>query len=634
MCPIASTIFTLPPASAAASFPRALGLPAGWSPVKDIEEQEKRDGESSSSEYHGAALLAHTLSHVAASMGCRVEGFTLGPFSKLIGRALAFVPPPPPSLTHAAAAPEQSAALILVDRAMDLVSPLFYEDVLVQKMLYITASIGEEEGEGGGSDAPWSIASMPELYQSYIKVDDEEEEDSSIHTTTHSVLPFTVMHPHDAEATKHLEFLLMTRKGKDAPLFIRKWLKEALRREGLQPGIKLKPGSAVAEGELAMLASPLLQLHAPSVIGRNLSLLQLALTADQAIVTGDENHLHGSRCTAARSMIKRYNAVATEQKHCLLSCSESSSAVVSFFLDLIPLVTTNSNTLLTMEDVFSLILMAHTIRPDFVPGLGPAGDNNNYYYNEGAFSADEEAQILHCIVDHLTRDNSDSDGKAIQRGTILSPVASASVLCHPEGDVVLRQYIHSLADLLFQSSSSSSSSSSPPSHLSSEVLKLQMRDIVSDILTRLRHLAAFHHRSGSLKELQRTTRISHQDGSISSFPLLEQLTERALTPGEVIGDLTPAAASLAGLLKTGLGRFAGIYKAQPKPSAHDVVMIFVVGGASVGEMHRVMQAASAVQQQQQVSGGGGKGEAQEGKNGGGHPPKKKRFIFGCTRLLT
>lgn len=672
MCPIASNIFTLPPSSAAASLPHALGLPAGWCPVEDIEQQEEgyrdRDQSSSSlfsSKHQGAALLSHTLSHIAASMGCRVEGFTLGPFSKLIGRALAFVPPPPPSssLAHSAA-PERSAALILVDRVMDLVSPSLCEDILVQKMFHITTTAtreGEEEGEGGGLVAPWSIASMPELYQSHIKIegeDDGEEGSSGVNeekkknnfNLDKSVLSGTMMHPHDKEATRQLEFLIMTRKGKDAPLFIRKWLKEALRKEGMQPSIKMKPGSSVAPGELATLASPLLNLSptstttdrekkllktattittkessskSPSRVERHLSLLQLALAADQAIDgTNNKNEGEEGKGKGTKSIMKRYNALATEQNHCMLSCSEGSAAVVSFLLDLIPLVTSSRN-VLTLVDVFSLILMAHTIRSDFVPWFG-GNKNNNIKGFEGAFSADEEAQILHCIIDHLTRDN--DNGSGVTRGNIL-PLLESSVLCHPEGDGVLRQYIHSLADLFQHSQISTSITTSITTTLSSEVLKLQLRDILSDILARLRHLAAFHHHhssSSSLKELKRTTRISQQDGSISPAPLLEQLTERALMPGEVISDLTPAAASLAGLLKTGLGRF-GIQKAQPKPSDHDVVMIFVVGGASVGEIHHVMQAASAVQQMS--------GSRSEGGKSGPTPPQKK-IIFGCTRLLT
>jgi hypothetical protein len=672
ICPITSNIFTLPPSSAAASLPHALGLPAGWCPVEDIDEEEEKENRnrdkdraslpSSSSKHQGAALLAHTLSHVAASIGCRVEGFTLGPFSKLIGRALAFVPPPPSSSSSFgnSAGPERSAALILVDRVMDLVSPLLCEDILVQKMFHVTTTTTGEEEEEGGLVAPWSFASMPELYQSYVKVkedgDKEEEKgsNSSINknnpNNNNSVLRGTMMHPHDKEASKQLEFLMMTRKGKDAPLFVRKWLKEALRREGLQPSMRMKPGSAVGPGELAALASTLLNLSpptttttssstskqqqkvvqtgggtitttkessskSPSIIGRNLSLLQLALAADQAIDDNEQEEEGGKSASSSRSIMKRYNALATEQNHCLLSCSEGSAAVVSFFLDLIPLVISSSNHVLTLVDVFSLILMAHSIKSDFVPWFG---NNNNGEGFEGAFSADEEAQILQCIVDHLTRDNGDSDSSSgiITRGNILPP---SSVLCHPEGDLVLRQYIHSLADL-FQSP--------PPTFpipLSSKVLVLQSRDILSDILTRLRHLAAFHHNpSSSLKELKRTTRTSHQDGSISHAPLLEQLTEKALMAGEVISDLTPAAASLAGLLKTGLGRF-GIQKAQPKPSDHDVVMIFVVGGASVGEIHHVMQAASAAQQQMSGSG-------QEGKSG--PPIPQKKIVFGCTRLLT
>lgn len=67
----------------------------------------------------------------------------------------------------------------------------------------------------------------------------------SVHTpaasTSGVALQGSLYGPSDAQMGQWREFLA-TRKGKDAALFLRKWMREALRKAGIQTKMRFKAG--------------------------------------------------------------------------------------------------------------------------------------------------------------------------------------------------------------------------------------------------------------------------------------------------------------------------------------------------------------------------------------------------------
>lgn len=102
---------------------------------------------------------------------------------------------------------------------------------------------------------------------------------------------------------------------------------------------------------------------------------------------------------------------------------------------------------------------------------------------------------------------------------------------------------------------------------------------------------------------------------------------------EPLPDLAAGATSLTGLLRSGLGRFG--LQAGPKPSDCPTVLLFVIGGVSISELHEVQQAvdertAQAAQSAQAAAAAASTG----GGGGGGGPRMPPRLLVGGTAQLS
>jgi hypothetical protein len=318
LCPLAANAFVLPAASAAAAVPRAGQLAAGFcassiATASDDESDEepapraassRRSGHSAERRSKGGGgataappatgvpLLAHAAAGFMAALGLRPEAFSLGPYSRLVCRHLAFVP--------AAAEDLAPAALVLVDRALDPVSPAQHADLLVQRMHDMLAQQGRAESSLLPSAAPHNPAGTADASQQpsplagrrtpppapsrapagragqrsaaapftplslqlpMPSLDPPPPTSSGLDAASStegagtapeqgaaagsqqagisdsrarggvrpSLLPGSLRHPGDPQADRWLDFLL-SRKGRDGPLFLRKWLREAARK--------------------------------------------------------------------------------------------------------------------------------------------------------------------------------------------------------------------------------------------------------------------------------------------------------------------------------------------------------------------------------------------------------------------
>jgi hypothetical protein len=150
-------------------------------------------------------------------------------------------------------------------------------------------------------------------------------------------------------------------------------------------------------------------------------------------------------------------------------------------------------------------------------------------------------------------------------------------------------------------------------------LKLEVRDQVAMFLKSLGPL-------GNARRGLKSAGALLGDGDGLPEPVLRELAGRIGAGADDAGvgsDLFHAVSSLGGLLKSGIGgaigRFGFKAVGKPKPSDHSLVIIFVVGGITPGELKEVTAAAAEVAT-----------AADEGRGGGG---KTRDIIVGGTGLL-
>jgi hypothetical protein len=183
------------------------------------------DGDDVAPDAAGVAAHAHALAAVAAALHLRWDCFALGPTSLAVARAVAAAVPLG-SQTGAAMTP---AALVLVDRTADLLTPAQPSDALLERLLegrpceeaVVGTTLRAAAGPGDGFAAALGLPPLASLRSS----DDAWE-------------------------------AAVGRRCRDAAMSARKGVLEAMRSEGKAPAVKPRLG-AVAPAELLSLAAQL-----------------------------------------------------------------------------------------------------------------------------------------------------------------------------------------------------------------------------------------------------------------------------------------------------------------------------------------------------------------------------------------
>lgn len=180
------------------------------------------------------AINAHMLSSISRMMDVQPEAFCVGPLSERVGNVLAFVPVQDSSRNA-------RAAFCIVDRSLDTATSSEHSGYFLQQML---CSIAIDETD--------------------VSEDDETPVDE---------LRPSLFHPGDVGTSSgYLEFLI-SKTQREATLFVRKWLKEAIRQSSLRFSGRLKPGAVSAE-DIEALCQVLLDDPQASV--QYASLLQIS----------------------------------------------------------------------------------------------------------------------------------------------------------------------------------------------------------------------------------------------------------------------------------------------------------------------------------------------------------------------
>lgn len=201
-------------------FPRCSG--ASFAP-------EKQSDEGSQDVQMKVVMNAHMISSVSRILDVEPEAFCLGALSEKVARGLSFIP------AHESSSGKK-AAFCIVDRALDTMSPSIHSQYFIQQM-------------------------MVQNYSYKVETDDSRMLE---------VRP-SVFHPADVESLSYLEFL-MSKTDREAMLFIRKWLKEAIRVSNMKFTGRLKPGAPSIQDLEAL--SAVLESD-PAASRKHASLLQI-----------------------------------------------------------------------------------------------------------------------------------------------------------------------------------------------------------------------------------------------------------------------------------------------------------------------------------------------------------------------
>ena len=242
----------------------------------------------------GVAVLANQLCAMGAHMGVRLECFALGRTSRAVARA-----------TAAAAAPEAgahpppagTAALVLVDRTADMLTPAVHDGGFLHRAVMMdreSQGLGfREEGLGGArtgtgtgpngeadADGIGSGGLDPALPTAAARTpDDSTPGDFSRPGSVDGVLA----HPRDVEACSRLA-TVHARSAEDAAIETKKWLRDATNLERVEPpgsSFGSFAGGSVASAELAAFAAPLAK--DPKLNARHRALLELAAAVASAL---------------------------------------------------------------------------------------------------------------------------------------------------------------------------------------------------------------------------------------------------------------------------------------------------------------------------------------------------------------
>lgn len=666
--PLSESAFVLPVAGAAAGAVMSSGRPLGYvaavqtaADSEDDEEEHEGDGSTRAEKQgkgrdgdkaHGVAVLAHALSSIASSLGVRPEAFCLGPAAIAVGKSLTFV----------ASEDAPPAAFVLVDRAADLATPLMHADVLMQKawerLRYTDFAETVPQGADGGDASRedfnntnsntkwngWEDEEMVQLGRGHVvpgiynaahvpvpmpAVQRQLAHGDATTTTTpaaaaakaaeisgdveiefSSFLPGSLFHPHDAPTTSHLGFLL-TRPGKDAAMFVRKWLREAARKEGIPAAaLRSKPGAGgvITARELRTLAA-VLASHSPESFKRNAPLLQLAEAAALAL----EGITITKTSTENCSSVSVWDALRREEQLLELECSEGAEPACEQLVDLFAAAGRKGP--VGLPEAVGLMLLAYQVLPDHLPWYAGGGAAST-----SAFTAEHETQLRNSLADAVI-------------------ACSSRWIESEEPEREARRDAPWLALPLMQKLIHSASNPSRGDDAGERrALYLELRDAVSELLRRLQELSCIKQRAQQdFKDTQGSGAgagtsgwdedFDVQKGASESYSssLLVRLASFIVDRREIKG-LKHSSTSLAGLLKSGLGRF-GLQK-QPQPGDYPLVVIFVVGGVSISEIHQVLACVDAktVAAAAAQAGGSGGGEA-------GALPQAPKVIVGGTALL-
>ncbi|CAN6295337.1 unnamed protein product [Urochloa humidicola] len=558
----------------------------------------------------GVTLTSQFLYHLANKMDLKLDIFSLGDTSKVIGKLMMDM-----SSLYDVGRNKRSAGLLIVDRTVDLLTPCLHGDSFLDRML---ASLPRKENMSSSSVAKnpqtpskhshAAVKRVPlDIKVSFETVFKKEEPRSRTSMLSEGIMSFmTGWNSADVESevtwlpgysdkahddklgsdlgtlngsilsndtgVRYLEALL-DRGAKDGLMLIKKWLIEALQHEKLSSASKSQQGATFVS-EIHSLVQTLSQDQLSLL--RNRGVIQLALAAEMTLLEPQSS---------------RWDAFTSAERILSVTSAETTQSLASELRDFINTSTSvdshkqattmeSSQGLLSFRDVLLLTIVGYIL----------AGENFPTSIAGGPFSWEDERSLKDVVVDSILErpssvklrflDGLDNELEAkarsrdVERNNHSAEPASSTDDFDDEwgnwddNDNADDQKEEAYGDMQ---------------------LKLEVRDRIDQLFKFFHKLSSMRLRNHALGEGLAALSRFETDG-YSRKGLLYKLLLALLSRYDVPG-LEYHSSAVGRLFKSGLGRF-GLGQSKPSFGEQSVLIIFVVGGINTLEVREVMKAIS------------------------------------------
>ncbi|XP_031092110.1 sec1 family domain-containing protein MIP3 [Ipomoea triloba] len=549
----------------------------------------------------GATLTAQFLYHLATKMDLKLEIFSLGDFSKTVGKLLTDM-----SSLYDVGRRKRSAGLLIIDRTLDLLTPCCHGDSLVDQFFSSlprrerTASLGtpnqlkfgptylqraplnvlipletfikEESSTGNNSRLVESIEAFLSGWNSTSEMTDSMDlsaklnEGKSLKSVESDLLCGSFVSTDNYQGTPYLEAIL-DRRTKDGTVLIKKWLQEALRREKISLNMKISPGYA-SKSELQAMIRALAKSQ--SSLMKNRGIIQLAIAALYVL-----DELHSAR----------WNAFNSAEKILAVNARDTSQSLAAQISDLI-----NKSALVGVQETTRGLLTLHDALLLAVNGYILAGENFPTSGSSGPFSWQEEHFIKESIVDAIIENPAVAKLKFLQ-GLTEELEANLNKRKQEEKEESLDQ----AENIDFGDEWGSWGDEDVDKDKSKEQvyddmqLKLELRDRVDNLFKFLHKLCKLK-TNVSFREWSPALESKFSDDPYSNKGMLYKVLSRVLDKQDIPG-LEYHSSTVGRLFKSGFGRF-GLGQAKPSLADQNIILVFVVGGINGVEVREAQEALS------------------------------------------
>lgn len=542
----------------------------------------------------GAALTAHFLYHLASKMDLKLEIFSLGDLSKVVGKILTDM-----SSLYDVGRRKKPVGLLLIDRTLDLLTPCCHGDSLVDRLFsslprrekkpasstHLKGSESHPKGSLTSLYRPPLDVQIPlanllseeedstkadncgvlESIKAFLKGWDYKNSESQIATTNNlsskvtnekSILNGSFVSTENFSGTPYLE-AIMDRRMKEGVTLLRKWLKETMRRENIIVNTKTMSELRPMIKALAKTQSSLL---------RNRGIIQLAAATVFAL---DE------------SQSARWDAFTSAEKMLSVSAGDTSQSLASQIGDLINKTAYSKTGLLSFQDALLLTITGYIL----------AGENFLTSGSSSPFSWQEEHFLKEAVVDAVVENPSAAKLKFLHG---LKEELEKNSKSPESMEIKKEKLIDDFDDDQWGNwgdenyNNDSNSISNKESQYGNMQLKLELRDRVDNFFKYLHKLSTLKRRNMLFGEGSLALESNFRGDFYTNKGLLYKVLTRVLSKSDIPG-LEYHSSTVGRLFKSGFGRF-GLGQAKPSLGDQHTILVFVMGGINGVEVREAQEA--------------------------------------------
>ncbi|KAK3118156.1 hypothetical protein QOZ80_9BG0695050 [Eleusine coracana subsp. coracana] len=558
----------------------------------------------------GVTLTAQFLYHLANKMDLKLDIFSFGDTSKVIGKLMMDM-----SSLYDVGRHKRSAGLLIIDRTVDLLTPCIHGDSFIDRMMSslpcmerMSSCLAAKNPQTPSKHAPATINRSPLDFKiPFQTVFGKEETKSRTSVLSESIMSFVSgwnSEEVDSEVTwlpdyadkadddklgsqlgtitgsflsnnsgvRFLEVLL-DKGEKDGLMLIKKWLVEALQHEKLSFASKGRQGVASVSEIRSMVE--MLSRNQLSLL-KNKGVIQLALAVEMAL---------------REPQSSRWEAFTSAERILSVTSAETTQSLASELRDFINTSTSveshkqasameSSQGLLSFQDVLLLSVIGYIL----------AGENFPTSIAGGPFSWEDERSLKDVVVDSILERPSSVKLRFLD-GLDNELVAKARSKGSEKNSKDSTEPASSADDFddEWGNWDDDDNSDQKDEAYGDMQLKLEVRDRVDQLFKFFHKLSSMRLRNQGLGEgLAALSRF--ETDTYSRKGLLYKLLLALLSRFDVPG-LEYHSSAVGRLFKSGLGRF-GLGQSKPSFGDQSVLIVFVVGGINTLEVREVMNAIS------------------------------------------